>query len=82
MNITNITLFGSKLPGSLCFGSVTFENEITVDIAVRKGREGNFFVSFPSKKGKDKDTQTDKWYDTVRFTSPEIKNEVSQIILD
>lgn len=44
-------------------------------VSVLKGKNG-LFVSMPRKKGKD-----NKWYETVRPMTPEIKSQVASIVL-
>jgi DNA-binding cell septation regulator SpoVG len=65
----------------LGFGSVILKDSegdsITIkDMRLMKNKSsGEFFVSFPSKKGQDKDG-TEKWYD-LAFTSKDLRDKLT-----
>lgn len=85
MNITKIYVAKSNGGVSVGYGSITFEEAITIRFSIMKsGKDGRLFVNWPSKKGTD-----NKWYPDVSFVVNEndeenkyaIKNSIDSEIL-
>ena len=88
LKITEVKCYTSKNPGVvLGNGSVTFNSTFYCKFIIMQGKDGNPFVSWPSKKGKDKDG-ADKWYSDAGFVIDETagdkyatKNEFENLII-
>lgn len=89
LEITKVTCFPAKNPGTvLGNGTATFNDAFWCRFIIMNGSNGPF-VSWPSKKGVDKDGK-DKWYNDAGFVIDEeaddkfaVKNEFeSQVIAE
>jgi stage V sporulation protein G len=59
------------------FADIEISGAILVKgVQVLDGKNG-LFVSMPRQKGKD-----NKWYETVRPMTPEVKNKVASVVLE
>jgi len=83
MNITEIRTNKVNSSSVLGNGSITIDNVFFVKFLIAKGKDGNPYVSWPSKKGKD-----DKWYSDAGFIINEeaenpykVKNEIESEII-
>ena len=81
MEITEVRFFKSKREGNTVgIASVTFDNEFVVDnITVINGKKRRF-ISFPKRKGKDKDG-SEKYFDVAYPLSAEKRKEITDAVL-
>lgn len=82
MKVTDVRFTKFKKEGGNTLGvaSVTFDGELVVNnISVINGKNGRF-LSFPQRKGKDKDG-SDKYYDIVFPLSAEKRTEITDAVL-
>lgn len=90
MEVTDIKVWPFSKEGSnfLGNGSITFDNFIFVKFAVNKSpKDSSLWISWPSKKGKDKDGN-EKWYPECGIIIDEeaedkyaLKNDVEKQII-
>lgn len=82
MKITEVRYHAFNNPESKTLGSasVTIDGELVVsNISVVKGKNGPF-ISFPQRKGKDKDGK-EKYFDIVYPLSAEVRKTITDAVL-
>ena len=81
MKVTDVKFYKSKKGGNTVgIASITFDSEFVVDnIAVIEGKNGRF-ISFPKRKGKDKNG-SEKYFDVAFPISAEKRKEITDVVL-
>lgn len=87
--ITDVKLWKKDWDPKVATGYIVLGGCIQVDVALVKhdSAAGGYFVSWPRRKGEDKETGAEKWYDQVKPIDDEGKidkglgNEISAIVI-
>jgi DNA-binding cell septation regulator SpoVG len=89
MEITKVSVFKTSNDTFVGNGSVEFDECFFVRFKiVKSSKDGSLFISWPSTKGKDKETQADKYYPEAGYvlgddedTKYIFKNSVDEYII-
>jgi len=74
--IGHLTKLDKAAGSMLGYGSLIY-GDMRVNFRVIQSKDGNVFMSLPSRKGKD-----NKWYDEVQFISADARKEANAALED
>ena len=77
IKVNRIHRFTSEESNLKAFADIEINGSLLVKgLQVMHGKKG-IFVSMPRQRGKD-----EKWYETVRALTPEVKDQIASIVLE
>ena len=76
MKVTKVDLKTSDFAGTAAFGSVTFDDMVSINIKIQKGGSNGVFVSWPQYKAKD-----DTWKNFIFFPERDDKDAIENEIM-